>query len=106
MDKIDSSAEYLFGRLSESAPVEPRDDDENVTDGEEDAPREHMHGMFGMMSGMEEEEEWEGTKYSLVTLNDIMSQAKDIIFLLNIVGFVVFIILLIIIMKTLRIKPQ
>lgn len=102
MSNIDRSAEHLYKALSEVAPVEPRDDDSLPTESEEEeepaGPGRQMHGMFGMMSGGEEEEPWEGTKYSLLTLNDMMSQVMDMVNVLNTVVFGVFLVLLLIIM--------
>ncbi|MBN2535696.1 MAG: ABC transporter permease [Spirochaetales bacterium] len=93
MGKIDRSAEQLYKALSEAAPVVPRDD----TRGEDEAGQQ-MHSMFGMMSGSKEEESWEGTKYELVTLNDMMSHVMALVDVLNTVIYAIFLILLVIIM--------
>ena len=100
MDEIDGQASLLYKALANVSPVVPREEDLSES-GEEkqESPGRRMHGMFGMMSGGNEDEEpWEGTKYSLTTLNDMMSEVMAMVDVLNAVGFVVFLVLLLIIM--------
>lgn len=101
MDTIDRNADQLYKALSEAAPVEPRMNTFDQTQGEDEEqepPGRQMHGMFGMISDDKEKEPWEGTKYSLLTLNDMMSQAMELANALNLFGLFIFFILLAIIM--------
>ena len=94
MEKMDMEANKIFEMLSEKAQVYPREVEQEQT--EDDEPP--MHGMFGMFAADDVEEPWEGTKYKLITLNDIMSQVMSMVNVLNVIGFIVFLILLLITM--------
>ncbi|MBN1699433.1 MAG: ABC transporter permease [Spirochaetales bacterium] len=94
MEEMDVQAKRIYNALSAEAPVYPREEENGEA---EDGP-EQVHGMFGLMMGGEEEEPWEGTKYSITTLNDLMSHVMDMVNVLNYVGFFVFLILLLITM--------
>ena len=54
--------------------------------------------MAGGFFGRGGAQEWEGTRYSLTTLNDMMGQVQSLVDLLNTIGLVIFIILLVITM--------
>jgi putative ABC transport system permease protein len=100
MDEIDAQGDILYNAISEKAPVVPRGDDaaQNTEDEAENQERQ-MRTMFNMMSGSSvDEEPWEGTKYSVMTLNDMMAEVMAAVDVLNIIGLVVFIILIVIIM--------
>jgi putative ABC transport system permease protein len=104
MQKMDSQAELLYNALAQKAPVYARGEDEEQSQevNEEEQVsgqgQQMMGSMFGFAMGGEEEETWQGTKYKLSTLNDMMSHIMAAVDVLNIVGFVVFMILLIITM--------
>jgi len=56
-----------------------------------------MHNaMSNLFSGKEEEAVWEGTKYQLITISEMMQPLMDIVEILNTVGFVVLVILILI----------
>lgn len=103
MQKMDSQAELLYNALAQKVPVYARDDEEQSQEVNEEEQmsgqgQQMMGSMFGFTMGGEEEEPWQGTKYKLTTLNDMMSHVMAVVDVLNIVGFVVFMILLIITM--------
>jgi putative ABC transport system permease protein len=100
MEEMDEQGAALYKALSKKAVVYTRDNE--LPQGEEDREvknGQRIHSMFGFGTrGESKEETWEGTKYRLVTLNDMMSQVMDMVNVINTVGFVVFLILLFITM--------
>ena len=46
----------------------------------------------------QEEEEWDGVKYRLTTINDLLSEVEEIVRILNIAGFIIMLVLFAIIM--------
>jgi putative ABC transport system permease protein len=100
MEEMDEQGAALYKALSKKAAVYQRDNE--LQQGEEDREvrtGQRMHSLFGFgTSGNSKEETWEGTKYRLFTLNDMMSHVMDMVNVINTVGFVVFLILLFITM--------
>ncbi|TVQ24136.1 MAG: FtsX-like permease family protein, partial [Spirochaetaceae bacterium] len=84
---IDESAEALYAALVERANVFPR------TRGSDD-PENPVAALFD--SG--DDEEWTGTRYRLLTLNDILSEVQQIVLLLNGAALVILLVLFLIIM--------
>ena len=87
--QADRVAEVLRARLP-TAPEEQRGEDA------EGGPPPGVPGAFGagvsrLPSG---EEPWQGTRYEITTIDDVMAQASDLFRVLDIVSLVVFLILL------------
>jgi len=95
IELMDRTADALYAAVAGKAPVSPRENE-----GEDQRPGERgtMGGMFQNLSLPKAEEPWEDTKYTLVTLNEMMSQVTTMISTLKTVSFSVFLILLLIIM--------
>ncbi len=92
MSKMDSVAEKLKIELSKTSLIDTGSDSE-------DDKREKGHSMmFGGMSPAASEEPWDGTKFSITTLNDVMEPVLQLVSILNIVSIVLFIILMLITM--------
>jgi putative ABC transport system permease protein len=93
IEKMDVVAERLVSELEKTSIVDTGDDESE--DGEEDM----RHGMmFGGGFSSAADEPWEGTKFSITTLNDIMEPVLQLVNILNIVSLTLFIILMIITM--------
>lgn len=93
IEKMDIAAERLVTELKKTALVDTEEEDE-----EEDEDKRHGM-MFGRgMSGMSAEEPWDGTKFSITTLNDIMEPVLQVVNILNIVSLGLFVILMLITM--------
>lgn len=107
METMDDVADELYQALSVRVDIQPR-----VTDSESEPARGGPMagammaarggggmamggGFFGRGGGTRE---WEGTRYSLTTLNDMMGQVQSLVDLLNRIGLVIFIVLLVITM--------
>ena len=86
MDMIDPVAESLYDRLSSRVDLFARDNAE-----------EEVNPFVAIMQQIEEEE-WEGIRYRLYTLNDMLAEVEQIVNVLNTAGLVILIILFIIIM--------
>lgn len=86
MDMIDDVAERLYDRLSERVDLFARE-----------GADEEVNPFVAMMNQIEEEE-WEGIRYRLYTLNDMLSEVEQIVNVLNTAGLVILLILFIIIM--------
>ncbi|MBN2050868.1 MAG: ABC transporter permease [Spirochaetales bacterium] len=86
MDDIDPTAEALYRRLAEDVDLFARE-------GEED----EVNPFMAIMQQIEEEE-WEGLRYRLYTLNDMLSEVEQIVVVLNTAGLIILLILFIIIM--------
>ena len=84
----DRVAEVLRSRL----PIAPEEEQEQ----EEGGPPRGTPGAFGagVTRLADDEEPWEGTRYEITTLDDIMAQISDLFRVLDIVSLVVFLILL------------
>jgi putative ABC transport system permease protein len=93
IEQMDGVAEKLISELETTSLVDTGEDDDE--DGEED----QRHGMmFGGGMTSSADEPWEGTKFSITTLNDIMEPVLQLVNILNIVSLTLFIILMIITM--------
>ena len=84
----DRVAEVLRARL----PIAPEEEQEQ----EEGGPPPGTPGAFGagVSRLADDEEPWEGTRFEITTLDDIMAQVSDLFRVLDIVSLVVFLILL------------
>ena len=93
IEKMDIAAERLVTELEKTSLVETGEE-------EEEDGKDRRHGMMlrGGMSGISADEPWEGTKFSITTLNDIMEPVLQLVNILNIVSMVLFIILMLITM--------
>lgn len=104
MNDMDHVADIIYDALAERAEVEPRLQlGINTGGGEADDRREEEQErqMYKLIFGGqldEDMEPWEGTKFSVTTLNDIMAPVMSMVGVLNTVSLVVFLILLIITM--------
>jgi putative ABC transport system permease protein len=98
---IDPASRKLYSALGRLAPVEERTNLE--TDSDSRGIRASRSGFQNILtgtagSGSGENAGWEGTKYSITTLNDMMDQVMSMVQVLNSAALVVFIILLFITM--------
>ena len=83
--QADGVAEVLRARLP-TAPEEERDG------GSQSGPPGSFGG--GVTRLADDEEPWQGTRYEITTIDDVMAQVSDLFRVLNIVSLVVFLILL------------
>ncbi|MDA3938659.1 MAG: ABC transporter permease [Spirochaetia bacterium] len=91
--QMDIVAEKLVTELEKTSLVDAGDDEDE--DGEED----QRHGMmFGGGMTSASDEPWDGTKFSITNLNDIMEPVLQLVNILNIVSLALFVILMIITM--------
>ncbi len=102
METMEAAARMIHRDLSLSAVTEPRGELAQGSSGG-GPPGGGMGKLFGALllgSGANGngDESWEGTKYSLTTLNDLMEHAMSLVELINTIGLVVFILLLVITM--------
>ncbi len=101
INKMDAIANKIYKRLKEIGPVETRETGEASSP---EAMRKKTRKSFAMLMGggpfssAVPEKKWVGTKFSVITLNDMMSQVVSMVNVLNTTGLVIFIILLIITM--------
>ncbi len=92
ISRMDDVAARLTNELAKTSLIAVADDS---ADGE----RERGHSMmFGGMSPGASAEPWDGTKFAVTTLNDLMEPVLQLVNILNIVSLVLFIILMIITM--------
>jgi len=94
LEAIDETADSLFQGLERLGPVESGDSSE---DGDN---RSRMMAMMGGGSSSlsEDEEAWEGTKFSISTLNDMMAPVLSLVQILDLIRTGLFALLLIITM--------
>ena len=87
--QADRVAEVLRARL----PTAPEQEREQEDDG---GPQSGPPGSFGagVTRLADDEEPWQGTRYEITTIDDVMAQVSDLFRVLNIVSLVVFLILL------------
>ncbi len=92
---IESATDVLHKELSSLAETEPRDSDDG-----EDRMQNHIMRMMGFsqLNSVDESERWSGTKFSLSTLNDRMDNVMALISIMDIIGLVIFFVILSIIM--------
>ena len=86
MTLIDEEADRLYSSLSEKAEVFDRDADEG-----------DRNPVMAMMRRADEDT-WEGSRFRLYTLNDVLQEVEQIVMVLNRAGLVIFLILFLIIM--------
>ena len=87
---LDSTAGRILADLSRVAPVETRDE-------EGGSPMRQMAARFLGASGPRAVADgggWEGTRYGLITLNDLMSQFNSLLTVIDALGFWIFVVLL------------
>jgi len=93
IEKMDEVAEKLVTELEKTSLVDTGEDEDE--EGEED----RRHGMmFGGGMTSSSDEPWEGTKFSITNLNDIMEPVLQLVNILNIVSLALFVILMVITM--------
>jgi putative ABC transport system permease protein len=88
IDGIDREAGRIYERLSEKAEMNPREMGGTT-------PWDRMKKLLMNEAGAQD---WEGRRYELLTLNDMLSEVHLVVDVLNTIGFVVLLILLLIIM--------
>ncbi len=93
IENMDVVAGRLTTELEKTSLVDT--DEEEEGEGED---RQHGRMFGGGMSGISADEPWEGTKFNITTLNDIMEPVLQLVNILNIVSLVLFIILMLITM--------
>lgn len=91
--EIDETADLIYRDLSKVAPVAAR-----ASTDVQDSRRTMMARFVGGAKKIADGERWAGTKYSLSTLNELMSQFNSIISTIDSVSLWVFIILMLITM--------
>jgi putative ABC transport system permease protein len=84
---IDKSAEKLYNALNKKVDVFERD-----------ARQEQDRNPLAALFRQAEEEEWEGVRYRLMTLNDALSEVEQVVRILNNAGLIILLILFVIIM--------
>ncbi len=91
---IETVTDALHKEISSFAETEPRDSDE------ENGMQNNMMRMMGFsqLNSVDESERWSGTKFSLSTLNDRMDNIMALISIMDIIGLVIFFVILSIIM--------
>ncbi len=85
---IDATAERILADLAGRAPLEPREDEDPMR-----RMADRLLGGSGPRS-VGDGERWEGTRYGLATLNDLMAQFTSILSIADALSFWVFLILL------------
>lgn len=102
MNDMDRVAAVIYDSLAEQAEVNPRLNlkmDARTDEEREEYMRQQREAISSMLGGKTEvEKPWQGTKFAVTTLNDIMSPVMSMVNVLNLVALVVFLILLIITM--------
>jgi putative ABC transport system permease protein len=84
---IDESAEKLYNELNKKVDMFKRD-----------AQQEEDRNPLASLFRQADEEEWEGVRYRLMTLNDALSEVEQVVRILNNAGLIILLILFIIIM--------
>ena len=93
IETMDAVAAQLVTELGKTSLVDTGDDED------EKGQQDKMHGMmFGGGMSSAGEEPWDGTKFSITNLNDIMEPVLQLVNILNIVSMALFAILLVITM--------
>lgn len=98
LDKLDSVTSLLYQEIKAKGVVESREaeEDEEGMAGHS-GPRGAM--MFGAsLNSVDEADQWEGTKFTITNINDIMEEIVQLVVVLDNVGTVIFIIILLITM--------
>ncbi len=91
--QMDAVAEKLITELEKTSLVDSGDDED------EEGEQDRRHGMmFGGGMTSASDEPWDGTKFSITNLNDIMEPVLQLVNILNIVSLALFVILMIITM--------
>ncbi|MCK5154671.1 MAG: ABC transporter permease, partial [Spirochaetales bacterium] len=93
IESMDVVAERLVTELEKSSLVDTGEDED------EEEGRDMRHGMmFGGGMTSASSEPWEGTKFNITNLNDIMEPVLQLVNILNIVSLALFVILMVITM--------
>lgn len=101
LESMDITADNIYRELSLRAETETRQAEVNEIDtGSQSRGMMKMiqSAIMGFGPGNGNGESWEGTRYSIITLNDMMDQVMSMVSLLDTIGLVIFIILLVITM--------
>ncbi len=97
MEEMDAVADALHGALASVAPVEPRGSPSES--GGMAGHRRLMSAMAGLGTTLAKgEARWEGTKFTVTTLNDVMTPILSLVQALNMIRMGLFVVLLAIIM--------
>ena len=98
LEQIDSAAETLYREIKLLGEVEPLESDSEGSEGN-GPPRRMMNMMGGFVSTLADDEEaWEGTKFYLSTLNDMMDPLLSLVRILDAIRISLFAVLLLITM--------
>ena len=93
IETMDAVAAQLVTELEKTSLVDTSEDDD------EEDQQDKMHGMmFGGGMSSAADEPWDGTKFGITNLNDIMEPVLQLVNILNIVSIALFAILLVITM--------
>ncbi len=95
IEQIDALADELYAELGRLGRVESREDDE------EGVGHQRLHSLMGgsvTASLAEDEQAWEGTKFALTTLNDIMDAVLSLVQIIDLLRIGLFAVLLLITM--------
>ncbi len=101
LESMDITADNIYTELSLRAETETRQADVTEADAGNQASgmmKMMQSAIMGFGPGNGNGESWEGTRYSIITLNDMMDQVMSMVSLLDTIGLVIFIILLVITM--------
>lgn len=93
IETMDTVAAQLITELQKTSLVDTGDEED------EEGQQDKMHGMmFGGGMSSASDDPWEGTKFGITNLNDIMEPVLQLVNILNIVSIALFVILMVITM--------
>ncbi len=90
--ELETATNTLHNALAGTAPVEPRDTQTGFSLPD---PAEFLG--FGGPSSVDEADRWQGTKFTVTNLNDRLESVTALVTVINAVGWIVFIVILVII---------
>lgn len=96
LNKLDQVTAKFYQELKSNAVVESREEEEESMAPGPAGARASM--MMGGLNTVDEAEWWEGTKFTVTNLNDMMEEIIQLVAILDTVGTVIFIIILLITM--------
>ena len=96
LNSLDRVTSEFYQELKSNSVVESREDEEESTVPGPAGARAAM--MMGGLNTVDEADQWEGTKFAVTNLNDMMEEILQLVAILDSVGTVIFIIILLITM--------
>ena len=97
-----AATETLMSHLSSLGRTEPETEEERGPMGRMRSQMQRMGSLMGggtfFSSKVEEEDRWDGTRFSVLNINDMMESVTSMVSVLNTVSYVIFIVLMLITM--------